>query len=150
MGIVAGIDLAESFNDGPSVVGAVGAAGAPGAVTLIPGGTLKSDLAVGEFPQQGELGQSGLVLQDTRDWFAWHSKTVNIVFIDGSVRTLEDQNGDGYINPGFLVPTPTSESEIETQRATIGYLSPEVETNPFEIFTGTSLKGSFANKKFEQ
>jgi len=93
---------------------------------------------------------AGIDLAESFDWFAWHSKTVNIVFIDGSVRTLEDQNGDGYINPGFLVPTPTSESEIENQRFTVGYLSPEVETNPFEIFSGTSLRGSFANKKFEQ
>ena len=150
IGLVAGIDLAESFNDGPSLVGSVGASGAPGPVRLIPAGTLKESMDVDEFPQVGELGQSGLILQDTRDWFAWHSKTVNIVFIDGSVRTLEDQNGDGYINPGFLVPTPTSESEIENQRFTVGYLSPEVETNPFEIFSGTSLRGSFANKRFEQ
>ena len=148
--MVAGIDLAESFNDGPSIVGSVGASGAPGPVRLIPGGTLKNDLNIDSFPQQGEIGQSGVILQDTRDWFAWHSSTVNIVFIDGSVRTLDDENGDGYINPGFLVPTPTTDSEVEMQRASVGYLSPQVETNPFEIFTGTSLKGSFPNKKFEQ
>jgi len=144
------IDLAESFNDGPSLVGTVGSSGAPGPVRLIPPGTLKESMEVDEFPQLGELGRSGLILQDTRDWFAWHSKTVNIVFVDGSVRALEDVNGDGYINPGFLVPTPTSETEIENQRFTVGYLSPEVETNPFEIFSGTSLKGSFGNKRFEQ
>ena len=150
IGLVAGIDLAESFNDGPSIVGSVGASGAPGPVRLIPGGTLKNDLNIDSFPQQGEIGQSGVILQDTRDWFAWHSSTVNIVFIDGSVRTLDDENGDGYINPGFLVPTPTTDSEVEMQRASVGYLSPQVETNPFEIFTGTSLRGSFPNKKFEQ
>ena len=150
IGLVAGIDLAESFNDGPSIVGAVGTGGAPGPVRLIPPNTLKTSFEVDDFPQQGEIGQSGVILQDTRDWFAWHSKTVNIVFVDGSVRTLDDENGDGYINPGFLVPTPTSESEIENQRNTVGYLSPSVETNPFEIFSGTSLRGSFANKRFEQ
>ena len=146
LGIVAGIDLAESFNDGPSLV----SGGSAGPVTLIPGGTLRDDMKVESFPQQGELGQAGMILQDTRDWYAWHTKTVNVAFIDGSVRTLDDTNGDGYINPGFLVGSPTSATEIENQRNTVGYLSPEVETNPFEIFSGTLLKGSFANKKFEQ
>ena len=107
-------------------------------------------MMVDSLPQQGELGQAGIILQDTRDWFAWHSKTVNIVFVDGSVRAFDDLNGDGYINPGFLVPTPTTETETENQRFTVGYLSPEVETNPFEMFTGTLLKGSFGNKRFEQ
>ena len=146
LGMTAGIDLAESFNDGPSLV----SGSAAGPVTLIPGGTLKTDLVVDNFPQLGELGQAGLILQDTRDWYAWHTKTVNVAFVDGSVRVLEDTNGDGYINPGFLVGSPTSAAEIENQRNTVGYLSPEVETNPFEIFSGTLLKGSFANKKFEQ
>ena len=149
LGLVAGIDLAESFNDGPSIVGAVGSSTA-GPVRLIPPGTRQADMMVDSFPQQGELGQAGIILQDTRDWFAWHSKTVNIVFVDGSVRAFDDLNGDGYINPGFLVPTPTTETETENQRFTVGYLSPEVETNPFEMFTGTLLKGSFGNKRFEQ
>ena len=149
LGLVAGIDLAESFNDGPSIVGAVGSSTA-GPVRLIPPGTRQADMMVGSFPQQGELGQAGIILQDTRDWFAWHSKTVNIVFVDGSVRAFDDLNGDGYINPGFLVPTPTTETETENQRFTVGYLSPEVETNPFEMFTGTLLKGAFGNKRFEQ
>ena len=146
LGLVAGIDLAESFNDGPSLV----AGGSAGPVTLVPGGTTKASMIGNSYPQQGELGKAGLILQDTRDWYAWHTKTVNVAFVDGSVRTIEDTNGDGYINPGFLVGSPTSETEIENQRNTVGYLSPEVETNPFEIFTGTILKGNFANKKFEQ
>ena len=149
LGLVAGIDLAESFNDGPSIVGDVGSTAA-GPVRLIPPNTRRADMIIGSFPQQGELGQAGIILQDTRDWFAWHSKTVNIVFVDGSVRAIDDLNGDGYINPGFLVPSPTSETDIENQRFTVGYLSPEVETNPFEIFSGTLLRGSFGNKSFEQ
>ena len=149
LGLVAGIDLAESFNDGPSIVGDVGSTAA-GPVRLIPPNTRRADMIIGSFPQQGELGQAGIILQDTRDWFAWHSKTVNIVFVDGSVRAIDDLNGDGYINPGFRVPSPTSETDIENQRFTVGYLSPEVETNPFEIFSGTLLRGSFGNKSFEQ
>ena len=146
LGIVAGIDLAESFNDGPSLVSGSTA----GPVTLVPAGTSRNDMKVDSFPQQGDLGQAGLILQDTRDWYAWHTKTVNVVFVDGSVRAIDDTNGDGYINPGFLVGSPTTAEEIENQRNTVGYLSPEVETNPFEIFSGTLLKGSFGDKKFEQ
>jgi len=119
-------------------------------VRLVTAGVTKQDLMVDNFPQQGDPGVSGVYLQDTRDWFAWHSKTVNIVFADGSVRALDDTNGDGYINPGFAVNRPTSATEIENQANTVGYLSPETETNPFEIFSGTLLRGSFGSKKFEQ
>jgi len=145
LGLISGIDLAESFNDGPS---SCASNGEP--VRLVTAGVTKQDLMVDNFPQQGDPGVSGVYLQDTRDWFAWHSKTVNIVFADGSVRALDDTNGDGYINPGFAVNRPTSATEIENQANTVGYLSPETETNPFEIFSGTLLRGSFGSKKFEQ
>jgi len=95
-------------------------------------------------PVAGGIGVTGIYLQDTRDWYAWHSKTVNIVFADGSVRAIEDTNGDGYINPGFGVDASTA------SLAVTGYVSPECEVNPWEMFPGVLLKGSFPTKKFEQ
>jgi len=142
LGLVSGAPLCESFNDGPSYV----ASGAGGAVVLIPDGTSRSQLnapAAG-YPTLGQTGVQDVVLQDTRDWYAYHTKTVNLVFADGSVRAIEDVNGDGYINPGFGVD-PSNATAAAT-----GYLSPETEVNPWEMFPGVLLKGSFATKKFEQ
>lgn len=142
LGLVSGAPLCESFNDGPSFV----ASGVGDAVVLIPDGTSKSDMRApaNGYPLLGEIGVQGTVLQDTRDWYAYHTKTVNIVFADGSVRAIEDVNGDGYINPGFGVD-PTTATSVAT-----GYLSAETEVNPWEMFPGVLLKGSFPTKKFEQ
>ena len=39
--------------------------------------------------------------QDTRDWYATHRNTANMLMADGSVKTVEDKNGDRFFNPGF-------------------------------------------------
>ena len=142
LGLVIGTPVCESFNDGPSIVDPSGAA-----VRLIPPSLTLAQLRLGPnemFPRLGERGVPGQILQDTRDWFAYHSKTLNLVFADGSVRSLEDVNGDGFINPGFAVDGGSA-----TFAAT-GYLSPETEVNPWEMFPGVLLKGSFPTKSFEQ
>lgn len=144
LGLISGTPLAESFNDGPAYVDS----GSPDAVLLIPDGTSRSAMnapAAG-YPTLGEAGVTDIIMQDTRDWYAWHSKTVNIVFSDGSVRAIEDVNGDGFINPGFGVATGAGGA---TAFAT-GYTSPETEVNPWDMFPGVLLKGSFPTKKFEQ
>ncbi len=130
--------VAESFNDGPAI------SNGTNRIVLLNAGTPISDLRVDTFPMKGESGASfaGLVLQDTRDWFAYHSKSVNVVFADGSVRALEDVNGDGFINPGFGVDSSASFEST-------GYLSSEVEINPFEMYTGVMLKGNVPTKRFE-
>ena len=141
LGLIAGSPICESFNDGPAVCLSPGST-----VTLIADGTSRADLEApqGGYPTLGEAGVQGVILQDTRDWYAWHAKTVNIVFADGSVRALEDTNGDGYINPGFGVD-PATATAVAT-----GYTSPETEVNPWEMFPGVLLKGSFPTKSFEQ
>ena len=131
--------VAESFNDGPS------RSNGSDSIMLLTKGTSISDLRLDSYPMKGESGANypGIVLQDTRDWYAYHSKSVNVVFADGSVRALEDTNGDGFINPGFGVD---SSATFETT----GYTSSEVEINPFDMFSGVLLKGDFPTKKFEQ
>lgn len=62
-------------------------------------------------------GSSGnhLYLVDTRQWYSWHGmgklKSCNLLFADGSVRNLIDQNGDNFLNPGFPVPSGLSEDQ---------------------------------------
>jgi prepilin-type N-terminal cleavage/methylation domain-containing protein/prepilin-type processing-associated H-X9-DG protein len=137
LGLIAGSPLCESFNDGPSF------SNGANAVLLVPAGTDRADLISTSYPRKGEVGVTGQILQDIRDWRAYHSKSVNIVFADGSVRSLEDTNGDGFINQGFVVDaTATFENT--------GYLSSEVEVNPWELYPGVLLRGSFPTKKFEQ
>jgi len=136
LGLTQFAPVAESFNDGPS------RSDGSSRVNTIADGTPLTDLRVTDFPMRGEVGLPDLVLQDTRDWFAYHTKSVNVVFADGSVRALEDTNGDGFINPGFLVDSSATFEQT-------GYTASEVEINPFDMFTGTLLKGSFPTKSFE-
>ena len=148
LGLVSGVPLCESFNDGPANCLSTDA----DIVQLIADGTSRAALeapAAG-YPTLGQTGVQDVVLQDTRDWFAWHSKTVNIVFADGSVRAIEDINGDGFINPGFGVTPDTAGDGSGATFAKTGYTSPETEVNPWEMFPGVLLKGSFPTKKFEQ
>jgi prepilin-type processing-associated H-X9-DG protein len=41
------------------------------------------------------------VLQDYRGFAPIHGGVANLLFADGSVRTIKDQNADGYLNNGF-------------------------------------------------
>ena len=139
LGLTQFAPVAESFNDGP--------ARSDGAsrVMLVTAGTPLSDMRLARYPMKGESGTDfpNAVLQDTRDWYAYHSKSVNVVFADGSVRSLDDTNGDGFVNPGFGVDSSATFEQT-------GYTSSEVEINPFDMFAGVLLKGSFPTKAFEQ
>ena len=136
LGLVAGSPAAESFNDGPAF------SDGSAAVKLVGSGTEMKDFQV-SFTKKGEVGQANVILQDTRYWFAYHAGSVNVVFADGSVRALEDLNGDGFINPGFAVD-PGSATFVNT-----GYTSSETEVDPWELFSGTFLREAGATKKFE-
>jgi prepilin-type N-terminal cleavage/methylation domain-containing protein/prepilin-type processing-associated H-X9-DG protein len=137
LGLVQGVPVAESFNDGPSV------SNGSNAILLADGGTPRTAFLNQTYGKVGEAGVPGQFLQDTRDWYAYHSANVNLVFADGSVRSIEDVNKDGYINPGFVVDgTATS--------VATGYLSSEIEANPWDLYPGVLLKGTFPTKKFEQ
>ncbi len=136
--IPTGAPACESFNDGPSVVSAAGTK-----VVTAATGTTRAQLEAFTVLTIGELGSATEFRQDTRDLFAYHSKTLNCAMADGSVQGFLDTNGDGYINPGFGV-TNTSATAALT-----GYTSNEVEVNGFQWFTGVFLQGNYSEKKFE-
>lgn len=145
--LVRGVVLAESFNDGPSYYNAVS-----GKIIPVPTGTPIEWLSPSFLPKEGDIvtdesiytGSASvpLVLQDTRDWRAYHNRYVNLLFADGSVRGIYDANGDGYINPGFGIPN-NSDPEI------LGYTDARCEVNPWEMFTGTFITNALSRKAFE-
>lgn len=101
---------------------------------------------LGDAPGEHADGQA-IVLQDTRDWYAVHSGSANVLMADGSVRSIRDANDDGFFNPGF--PVDDSLGTREQRIQTIGYADSLTELNPFEVFCGPLLsttnyiKGAF-------
>ncbi|MEZ6094182.1 MAG: DUF1559 domain-containing protein [Pirellulaceae bacterium] len=126
--IPAGAPCAESFNDGPSISDLTA-----DKVVTAPTGTTRGAMETHTLLTVGQSGLDTEYRQDTRDMYAWHAKTLNVLFADGSVRTFEDNNGDGYINPGFAVNNGSATPELT------GYTSTEVEVNGFDWYTGTFL-----------
>src|SRR5690606_4840110 len=103
--------------------------------------TVTPSTAAGDGGNADFGGADGILwLQDTRDWYAVHgsgkSLAVNILFGDGSVKTVIDRNGDGYLNPGFPVNNGTIND---------GYLDSAVELEPFVAFSGADIS-RIANK----
>jgi prepilin-type processing-associated H-X9-DG protein len=142
-GMTAGDPLCETMNDGPSFVDS----GDPDSVKTAPTGETRANLEAippNGFPVTGEIGVQDFYLQDTRDWYAYHQKTINVLFADGSVRAFTDANGDGYVNPGFAIDAAQA-TPVNT-----GFLSPETEVNPWELYPGVFLTGDFPAKRFEQ
>lgn len=147
--IARGALLTEAANDGPAYWNA-----ASKSVSLIaPNGALLDNQIACDMQQQcGQpLGPNGTgvnnsYLQDTRDWYTVHGGgpggSCNVLMADGSVRTFYDQQGDGFLNPGFPVAGLTS-SEL----AGVGYTDGKVELPPGEMFNGVFLyrltKGKF-------
>lgn len=84
---------------------------------------------------------TGMILQDTRDWYAHHNGNLNLLMADGSVKQVNDLNGDGYLNPGFGVA-----GTQETLAKTVGYTDGVVELAPFEVYSGPLLQGDTSTK----
>ncbi len=152
----AGVRLAEVANDGPSRVSG-------GRIKLLDGGdtTILEGFAVnlyvpkkypqvGETPVEADIQQAanpGVVLQDTRDWYAIHRGGANLLMADGSVKTLFDTNGDNFFNPGFTIPTDGSFDALAD-----GYTPGPCEINSFDVFCGVWLTDptKFAKASFEE
>ena len=149
--LIGGVRLAETANDGPAYM--VGAS-----MALLDAGT-GDGLGVDtyqplRYPTVGEttVGQgagsltaspNNLWLQDTRDWYAVHRGSCNLLMADGSVKTLFDTNGDNFYNPGFDATNMTSVRD--------GYTAGPCEINSFDVFCGVWLADPklFAKGKFE-
>ena len=159
-GLVQGSRLGESFNDGPATwdSGTTQLALLHDVAGTAANG-IESDVVVPEFyPSVGTrtatpptdynpspAGAGPLWLQDTRDWFAVHGNTANVLMADGSVKELVDLNGDGFFNPGFpVVGDPTDLADR------VGYTDDTCEINSFEVFCGPVLNTKVVRKgKFE-
>lgn len=137
--LTAGARLGETANDGPGSI-----TSANRLRLLVTNDIPTAALAYSGYPSAGTAVTSAVIaayapssvwmLQDTRDWFAVHQSSANILMADGSVREIVDLNGDKFLNPGFnydMATPPSGESQ--------GYTSNVVEINNFEVFCGPTL-----------
>jgi prepilin-type processing-associated H-X9-DG protein len=145
-----GMLLAEAFNDGPAYLNLTNNrlvlldAARPMVAQINCERGSTSTINCAPPVNSGVRGATddGTYLQDTRDWFAIHSGGANILMGDGSVKLFLDDNGDGYLNPGFPVPDNLQDY------SGVGYSDGTVELQPAEAFSGifldeTSFKGQF-------
>ena len=157
--LVAGARLAESFNDGPAYVNG------SNRVALVTADFEALSVMATQWPTAGVVetsatsvarvpdtatalaGAGSLILQDTRDWFAVHRGTCNLLMADGSVKSVTDLNGDGFLNPGFPVDASAeSRADLSTK---VGYIDGTVELAAFDVFSGVLLKSNSSKGKFE-
>lgn len=143
--IEAGQLLTEAFNDGPAFFSS------SNRVQLIAAGSslnAQVECERGEATTGGcasPTQASGTFLQDTRDWYAVHSGSGNILMGDGSVKVFYDRNADGFFNPGFGVPTNLTEADY----LAIGYRDGVVELPKDEFFGGLFIDDTFFKGVFE-
>lgn len=153
----AGDRLVESFSDGPClrVAGtnklvAWGSTDA-GAVNCVDtSGSPPVNIFLDEQPPQSAVQKNPLDhLQDYRDFAPAHGSgrggACNILFADGHVASFVDQNGDGYLNPGFDV------SAVDpVNLPLIGYTDNTVELPPAQVFSGVFIKKFSAKANLDQ
>lgn len=161
--LVAGSPLVELFTRGPSVYDPTG----PSIQPLQGSNTNPIDLFAiqpARYPQpddvvgHGNVGNSEasyqttsgdwtatlgtgpaqkLCLQDTRGWAPVHRGSCNLLMADGSVKSIQDVNGDGYLNPGF--PVEPGDASYDVLNSTVGYTNGKVEMPSSQVFGGTFL-----------
>ncbi|QDV31701.1 putative major pilin subunit [Planctopirus ephydatiae] len=153
--LTAGARLGETANDGPARI----TAATNRLTTLVTNDVPTAALAYTGYPTAGTAVTTAVVanyspavttqvwmLQDTRDWYAVHQASANILMADGSVREIIDLNGDKFLNPGFnydMTTPPSAESQ--------GYTSNVTEINSFEVFCGPTLAIRVVTKgRFEE
>jgi prepilin-type processing-associated H-X9-DG protein len=151
--------LTEAFNDGPAYVNSTGTAvklmenfatlnpqlecerGEPTtAACPAPYGQATAGTP-GTVPSLSG-SENGIYLQDTRDWFAVHQGSLNLLMADGSVKIFYDDNADGYLNPGFAVSDQADPSRS-------GYVGSNVEMSNDQFFGGIFLNDLFFKGTFE-
>ncbi len=133
---VAGSRMVESFNDGP-----LGRTGMEKWSTSVPANILTEVLAV-EQPQAGTavVGTAGVPalthLQDWRDIGPVHAGIANVLMGDGSVRSFNDTNRDGYLNPGFQAGLGGGAFD----QLRDGYTTADIELPAAQIFSGVFIE----------
>lgn len=143
----AGARLCESFSDGPCkavpVSGKLAAWGSTdaGDVTVYDD-TPSPPIAIWNKEQPpigtgiGDLDH----YQDYRDLGPVHGSgkggNCNVLFADGSIKAFNDQNGDGFLNPGFKIATNATATEI----GQMGYADQIVELPAAQVFSGVFLQ----------
>jgi prepilin-type N-terminal cleavage/methylation domain-containing protein/prepilin-type processing-associated H-X9-DG protein len=157
--------LVESFSDGPC---RIDPAPQSGAWKLPPwGATATGDITIFETNTvnlfEDEQPPTGSVptynyLQDYRDFAPCHGSgkggSCNVLFADGSVRAFVDQNGDGFLNPGFRVTEALAGVTDAAQRndaiKSLGYADSLVELPPAQIFSGVFLQKWHGKENLDQ
>jgi prepilin-type N-terminal cleavage/methylation domain-containing protein/prepilin-type processing-associated H-X9-DG protein len=148
--IAAGALLTEAFNDGPAYWDQASLT-----INLISGGqTLENQIACERSEPttaacpaptgSSGSGGNGIYLQDTRDWFAIHQGSCNILMGDGSVKVFYDTNADGFLNPGFPVNGLTA-ATVDS----VGYADEIVEMARDQFFAGLFLNDAYFKGVFE-
>ncbi|MGB7342898.1 MAG: DUF1559 domain-containing protein [Pirellulaceae bacterium] len=147
--IGAGALLTEAFNDGP----AYWDAGSKTLNLIGTGVTLAGQLACERSepttsacaaPTGSASSGNGVYLQDTRDWFAVHQGSCNILMADGGVRVFTDINRDGFLNPGFGV-TGLTDDEVSQ----VGYADDTLEMARDRFFAGIFINDMYFKGTFE-
>jgi prepilin-type processing-associated H-X9-DG protein len=141
--------LAESDSEGPSFYNSttwkIGRIGSNNARL---DEQLQCDLNQTCLPPTGGSGNR-MYLQSTLSWRAIHAGgggySLNMLFVDGSVREFTDINGDGYLNPGFGIPNNLTEA----QYFDLGYRNGPRELHPSQCFNGVFLAPKQIKRRFE-
>ena len=162
--VKAGAPLSEAFNDGPAsfdasvpklvlpdtddsmletalIERALGTQAVEGAQYKDATGTDQTATVSGDGS-----GTAHAFLQDTRDWFAMHNNSLNVVFADTHVENFADLNGDKYLNPGFTIPAGLTEAEYRGLGYRATPSSGEAELPAAKIFNGVFLEDSAIDK----
>ena len=88
---------------------------------------------------------NGVYLQDTRDWYAVHKGSCNILMADGSVKSFQDLNGDGFLNPGFDIADGLTDLEVSG----VGYADDRQEMATDQFFGGIFIDDAYFKGAFE-
>jgi prepilin-type N-terminal cleavage/methylation domain-containing protein/prepilin-type processing-associated H-X9-DG protein len=148
--IAAGSLLTEAFNDGPAywdqattTINLIGAGESLVNQVACERGEPTTSACAAPTGSAGGSG-NGVYLQDTRDWFAIHQGSCNVLMGDGSIKVFYDTNAGGFLNPGFAVNGLTS-ATVDA----VGYADETVEMSRDQFFAGLFLNDSYFKGIFE-
>jgi len=146
--IAAGLLLAESDAEGPAFYNsATRKIGRIGSNNSRLDEQWACDLENNCLPPTGGSGNR-MYLQSTLAWFAAHTgsgnRSINLLFVDGSVREFVDRNGDGYLNPGFNVPNNLTDQEYNG----LGYRDNSRDLHPAQCYSGVFISPKSIKRRF--